>query len=240
VSRFQAHEETVKKSIEEIQERKSQREADLKSERQRMVVRLEREKKAVDALENEVRMLRIRKDELLGVQRVAEAQRRAARKKNEADLQAQISLQRDAIQQFQVEIQKLRIKETDRKLLAPLQAQHRNEVSDIQARIDSFDEPVLGMLADKVKEYDGLLAQDRQRSKELVAKAFMRLEELFKDTASLKGQVEHFAAKEQIKWQNLRRDIAESNVKIANAFVKRNSRPTSAHRVTSPLPKLRG
>jgi hypothetical protein len=169
---------------------------------------------------------------------VTDAQRRAARKKNEADLQAQIGLQRDAVLQFQEEIQKLRIKETDRKLLAPLLSQQRNELSDLQAKVDAFDEAAAPVLADRAKEYDALLAQDREKSKELLAKAFARLDEVLLELATLKGQVEHAAYKEQIKWQNFRKDLADSNVKMANALVHRSSRPTTANfGKASPLRK---
>jgi HAMP domain-containing protein len=236
IARFQQHDDAVKKALEDAQDRKQKFDSELRGERQRLIVRLERDKKAVTALENDVRMLRIRKDELISAQRISEAQRRAARKKNEAELQSQIALQRDAVQQFQEEIQKLRIKETDRKLLAPLLSQHRNEVSDLQAKVDSVEETAPTVLADRAKEYDALLAQDREKSKSLVTKAFETLDEVLHNVAVLKGQVEHAAGKEQSKWQNVRKDLAESNAKMANALVQKNSRPTSPgiSRSTSP------
>jgi predicted nucleotidyltransferase len=73
VGRFQQYDDTIEKPLDEAQEWKQKFESVLKSERQRLVVRLEREKKAATALENEVRLLRIRKNELTATQRVVEA-----------------------------------------------------------------------------------------------------------------------------------------------------------------------
>jgi hypothetical protein len=50
-----------------------------------------------------------------------------------------------------------------------------------------------------------MLAQDQEKSKDLIAKAFEKLEQLIHDVIAVKGQVEHAAFKEQIKWPDLRK-----------------------------------
>jgi hypothetical protein len=201
------------------------------------VLQLERERKTLNDLDDETRLLKVRKDELVAKLRVTEAQKTAEQKKVEGDLQSQVLLQRDAVRQFHEEIERLRVNDERQRSLGEVQTRHNNETVAMHSKIDTSEDAIGQMISDKVKEFETSIAEEREKSKALIQRAYTRLDEMLRQLATVKAAME--TMKEQKRQGTLRREVADSNLKIPNPLVKSNYRPSpGASRSSSAVPPL--
>jgi DNA repair exonuclease SbcCD ATPase subunit len=242
MGRFQQTDDGMKQRMNELKDQKMKYDSELKLEKQRLVLQLEKEHKTLNSLDDETRLLKIRRDELVARLRVTDSHKKSEQKKAEADLQSQILLQRDAICEFHEEIEKLRVDEEGQRGLRELQNRHNNEMVEMHSKIDTFEDAISQMISDKVKGFETTIAEEREKSKALIQRAYSRLDEMLRQLAAIKAEMEKETMKERKRWGTLRRDLADSNLKMANWLVKSDSRPSSGASgrwpQLSPLPKL--
>ncbi|OHT16005.1 hypothetical protein TRFO_42117 [Tritrichomonas foetus] len=247
VNKFQTCNKKSNKKLVEMRELKMKCDQELKQEKQRLLVQLEKTKTQLNNAIDGVRLLKIRKDELLNKQRMQDTIEGTQLKKQESELKAKLLNQKEIIRQLKEELQKIRVDDSKRKQLSIIQALQKSEVKELQKQIDEFDEKVVETIENKQKELNEDLIREKEKSGEVIKKMINRLDEAFQELKKVKEVYESEAIKEQQRWMELRNDIAESNLKIlANDQTKGKSRPPSSAAtsskgtpVASPLPSLR-
>lgn len=242
--------EIDKKSQEKLSEVKNfklEKENEANTEKQKLIAQFEKEKTHFDKINEEVRLLKIQKDDLLNKQKVNEDKKENELIKMEQELREKISIQREVIRELHDDIQKVRVDDSNKKILSEIQIQHCSNVKQIQDKIDDFDQSFLIKVQEKYKQMDERFMMERQKSINGINKMIERITEALKNLCQLNSNFVDESNKELERWNKLRNEINNENIKIYSKSQNQDNmkRPFSSAssckltQVKSPLPRLK-
>lgn len=254
INKFQTYDKTVKDQMVEIKSMAVKNETEIKSEKQKLISTLERTKKQLNTVADEVRLLKIRQKELINKQTMQEAIKNAELIKNENELKLKIQNQMEMIRQLKEELQKIRTDDKKKPELIQIQADHRKEMKIMHDQIDHFNNDCKNQIEMKVKEMDDKVLQEKERSTDIVMKMLDRIKEALNQLSEAKRAYEDASLQDQQRWMKLRKEIIDTNMTILGRDYSQNeckksfsslsksmARPSSSSNSLQPnssLPKL--
>ena len=157
------------------------------------------------------------------------------------DLKNNIDQQKQAIQQLREEKDRLRIDVSKRKALQALQMKQRQDIEDIEHKINEASSNLNSEIEKSTEELVEQLKEEQRKSNDLIQSASAKLESALKELIDAKSEVEELTIQDMRKWGELRTGIADSTIAICK---KLNNRPISSsltirNNTASILPPLK-
>lgn len=242
VQRFKKVDKRLEEKMIEFRELKNKCEGETRVETERINTVLEKEKARSMSLEDDIRLLRIRKAELETKVKTQTTLMATELRRIESESITKVAVQRDSVRQFHEEIQKIGIDESNKKELAAIHALHRNELKELEAKIEQFDEIAEAAVDKATREFEARMASDREKTRQLISTANNRLDDAIHRLLEIKVAFEDSASRDQVKWRDLRKDIVKTNMQVVTLLEQKEdgcSRPASNKSgMNSQLPRL--
>ena len=193
-------------------------------------------KKIKDNLLDDIRILKIRLDSTENRYQSTLNSDKISQKMAESAFKNKLNIQKDAIRQLKEELQKIQTDENKIPQLIIIQNQHKNEINNLEEKIENFEDNLQKDLNILIKSLEIEYNNEKNKSFDLFKKSILRLEDIYKDLLINFKNLEIESIKENSKWMELRKDISEITVKFLN---NSNSPPKTPINYNRPLPNLK-